>query len=263
MQVDSSEFTPKENLVGEVLAQLDSLATESQLVILPELWFHTAFGNDVYDKDLIVKTTEIVDQISRIAKSRGSWVHSGSFIFKHDNGNLYNRSYLINSYGEIVAEYDKIHLFGIGSGEAETLTAGNRLCVVGTGFGRIGIATCFDLRFPELFRELVLLGAEVIIVVSAWPKERIEDFKLLSRARALENQVILINCNGVGFQGNVLLGGNSIVINPKGRIILEMGDDEVHQKITLDLKQIGAYREEFPVLESRKSNITHGIMNLE
>jgi predicted amidohydrolase len=263
MQVDSSESTPRESLMERVLAQLDTLAKDSQLVILPELWFHTAFGSDAYNQELIARTSKIVRQISRIAESRDCWIHSGSFIFKHSNENLYNRSYLINRKGEIAAEYDKNHLFGIDSGESKTLTAGNNLCVISTEYGKIGIATCFDLRFPELFRELVLLGAEVIIVVSAWPKKRIEDFKLLSRARALENQVILINCNGVGFQGNELLGGNSIVINPRGNLILEMGDYEDHHRITVDLKQVHDYRMEFPVLESRKSKVPHWAVNLK
>ena len=103
-----------------------------------------------------------------MARSSGSWLHSGSFV-EREGKNLFNTSYLITPNGEIAGRYRKIHLFGFNSKETTLLTPGDAVTVVKTPLGNMGMATCFDLRFPELFRKMVDQGAEMFLVCSAWP----------------------------------------------------------------------------------------------
>ncbi len=109
-----------------------------------------------------------------------------------------------------MGKYRKIHLFGYNSQETQILSPGEDVVVVDTPFGKIGMATCFDLRFPELFRAMVDKGVELFMVCSAWPYPRIEPWIMLNRVRALENQAYLISANSCGMNcGSQFVGHSS------------------------------------------------------
>ena len=117
---------------------------------------------------------------------------------------------------------------------------------------RVGVTTCYDLRFPELYRRLVEKGATLVLVPSAWPYPRIEHWETLSRARAIENQSFLATINGSGAFDDATLLGRSTVYDPWGVPIASSGDDPALVLADLDLTAVADVREEFPALRDRR-----------
>lgn len=117
---------------------------------------------------------------------------------------------------------------------------------------KVGLATCYDLRFPEMFRALVDAGAEVVIVPAAWPAARVAAWRTLLQARAIENQVFVIACNTAGTHAGTEMGGNSLVVSPTGEILGEAARGERVLTLDLDLDDVAAARKAFPVLADRR-----------
>ena len=117
---------------------------------------------------------------------------------------------------------------------------------------RLGLATCYDLRFPEQFRLLLDAGAEVVLLVAAWPAKRVAHWRLLAQARAVENQSYVVACNTAGTHAGVPMGGHSIVVDPWGAVLAEAGEDEEVLVVDLDLDLVRATRTQFPVLADRR-----------
>jgi predicted amidohydrolase len=114
------------------------------------------------------------------------------------------------------------------------------------------VATCYDLRFPELFRALVDAGSDVFVIPAAWPAARVEHWELLGRARALENQCFVIQCNTGGSHSGVTMGGSSQVVGPDGVVLARAGQGEEVLSVTIDLDQVHSFRKSFPVLADRR-----------
>jgi predicted amidohydrolase len=153
----------------------------------------------------------------------------------------------------VAAVYPKIHLFGFDSGEAAMLDSGSTPVVVPTPLGVTGLATCYDLRFPELFRALVDDGATAFLLTSGWPDARIEHWNVLLRARAIENLAWVVACNEVGTHAGVLLGGRSSVIDPWGEVVVQgPADRECLVVAGIDPSRSDEARERFPALRDRR-----------
>jgi predicted amidohydrolase len=249
VQVEIRDEETKEQRIERVSKQLDELAGYD-LVILPEIWATGYFSFDSYIEEAETIDGSYVQHFSEKAKKLGAYLHAGSFVEKED-GKYYNTSVLFNREGELVGKSRKIHLFRYGSAEGEILTRGEKPTVVETEFGKIGLSTCYDLRFPELFRSQVDQGAKIFLVTSAWPHQRLEHWKLFNAARALENQCFLISSNCAGKTRNVLLGGHSQVVDPWGVVIASAGEFETVVKTEIKLEQIDTIREVFPQLKHR------------
>jgi predicted amidohydrolase len=161
---------------------------------------------------------------------------------------MFNTSVLLDAGGEVAATYRKIHLFGFSDGEPKLMTAGTDV-VVHDG---LGIATCYDLRFPELFRALLDGGAVALVMASAWPAKRVAHWRLLAQARAVENQMYVVACNTAGTHSGTVMGGHSIVVDPWGTILAEAGDDEEVLVADIDLGSVPETRRSFPVLADRR-----------
>ncbi|MFM7138746.1 MAG: nitrilase-related carbon-nitrogen hydrolase, partial [Actinomycetes bacterium] len=172
------------------------------------------------------------------------------FIEAQDNS-LFNTSLIINSQGEIAATYKKMHLFGFQEGESKHLTRGDDLVCIATPLGMTAITTCYDLRFPEIFRKLIDKGATIVLMTSGWPEARIEHWKALSKARAIENQVYFLGCNAVGTNNQTQLGGSSLVIDPWGEVLTKDEKEETVLNIEFDLQKVNIVREKLPVLADR------------
>jgi predicted amidohydrolase len=132
------------------------------------------------------------------------------------------------------------------------MTAGDTLVVLPTDLGATGLATCYDLRFPELFRRLVDSGAETFLLASGWPSARIEHWSVLARARAIENQAWVVACNSAGTHAGVEMGGHSVVIDPRGTVVAEAGTGEVVLEADVDVELARTWRRSFPVLADRR-----------
>ncbi|MBW2237819.1 MAG: carbon-nitrogen family hydrolase, partial [Deltaproteobacteria bacterium] len=145
----------------------------------------------------------------------------------------------------------KIHLFGYMSEEAELLTPGKDVVVADTPWGRSGFSTCYDLRFPEIFRRMVDKNAKFFLVVSAWPLARVEAWRLFNRARAHENLAYLFSCNCTSAGADTPFAGHSMIVDPLGQVLVEAGEAEEIITAEIDPGMVDSVRGQFPALEDR------------
>jgi predicted amidohydrolase len=243
------EDRPKDATLRHVLALLDE-TRGSDLVLLPELWPCGFFAFNRYASESETVSGPLVTALR--TKTRELRIHllTGSFV-ERDGPDLFNTALLIDPDGEILARYRKIHLFGYKSEERRLLRRGDDVTVVPTPWGRAGFATCYDLRFPELFRRMVDRGAELFLVTSAWPQPREEAWVLLNRARAVENLAFVFACNCAGEVGGRRYVGRSMFVDPLGVVLADGGADESIVTAEVDPKQVAELRREFPFLEDR------------
>ena len=238
--------------IARVLDLISAQKGKCDFVVLPELWHVGAFDTELGKREAQARDGELVGQLSALAKETGLGIHGGSFVESHSEG-LSNTSLLVSPDGDIAAFYRKIHLFGFDEGEAAQMFAGDSLALVqGTPLGNIGLATCYDVRFPELFRALTSRGAETLIISSGWPAARIDQWDILIPARAVENQAWVVACNEVGTHAGVTLGGHSMVVDPSGKIVASASDQEEVIYADIDVNVARALRKSFPVLRDRK-----------
>jgi predicted amidohydrolase len=247
LRVDDSESAS--DRIVRVAALVEAQAG-ADLVLLPELWVPGAFGYRGYQAsaELFGKA---VAAIADAAKQIAAFVVAGTFI-QRDNEHLHNTAVLLSRSGDVLHTYRKLHLFGFDQGEASMLTAGDDWSITAIDGTRLGMTTCYDLRFPELYRLFVDQGAELFVIPTGWPAARLEHWQILTRARAIENQVFLLGCNQVGTQEGVELAGHSVVIDPWGQVIAEAGTDEEVVTVDIDLARVAKTRDEFPVLRDRR-----------
>jgi predicted amidohydrolase len=221
----SGEETPADRLarVSEVVR---TGCTGAQVVVLPELWLAGAFDMAQMQVTAQSRDGEFVTAMCSLAKECGIWLHAGSFVERDSEGHLYNTALVISPAGDVTASYRKQHLWGGDSGEAVLLARGRDVVTAQLPFGTAGIATCYDLRFPEQFRALVDVGATSFIIPASWPVQRIEHWRVLLRARAIENQAWVLAVNSVGTHAGTTMGGCSAVIDPTGVVVCEASGDE-------------------------------------
>jgi predicted amidohydrolase len=228
------------------------LRAGADLVVLPELWPQGGFTYQRWAEDAEPLDGPTVAALSAAARELGAHVHGGSIIERAEDGALYNTSFLLGPDGALLASYRKIHLFGFAEGEPALLTAGTSVVVVDTALGRLGLATCYDLRFPELFRALVDGGAELVLLPAAWPAARVGHWSLLARARAVEDQVVVVAANTSGAQAGKTMGGFSVVVDAQGTVLAEAGSQADVLSVEVDLADVRAWRQRFPVLADRR-----------
>jgi predicted amidohydrolase len=189
--------------------------------------------------------------MAKAARDTGVWLHAGSFVERDPEGPLFNTSLVFSPDGELAAAYRKIHRFGFDEGEAALMAPGGELVSVRTPDLHLGLATCYDLRFPELFRGLVDAGANAFVIAAGWPARRRGHWTLLARARAVENQAYVLACGTAGTHGGVEQAGHSIVVDPWGEVLAEAGPGEEVLAVELDPGRPAVTREQFPVLKDR------------
>jgi predicted amidohydrolase len=223
----------------------------ADLVVLPELWPLGGFAYDAWSDGAEPLDGPTADAMSAAARAAGVWLHAGSIVERDPDGPIYNTSLVFSPSGELLHTYRKIHRFGFDSGEAVVMGAGQEIVTAATDFGTLGLATCYDLRFPELFRALLDAGAQLLVVPAAWPARRREHWTLLARARAVEEQAFVLACNTAGTHGGVEQAGHSLVVDPWGTVLAEAGPDEQVLTVEFDPAAVAKAREEFPVLRDR------------
>jgi predicted amidohydrolase len=247
LQIDVSDSESQVDREARVLKLVSEQKDKCDLAVLPELWNIGAFNYRDLESSPQPRDGELVKALQQAAKAGGFWLHGGSFVEAHPDGGMSNTAVLINSEGEVVTFYRKIHLYGFDHGEAVLLERGIEIVTVpNTPIGNVGLAICYDLRFPELFRGMGDQGVETILISSGWPTPRINHWRVLNQARAIENQAWVIACNEVGPNGKVMLGGHSMVISPRGEIVAEAGTEEEVLYADIDLTQVESFRTEHP-----------------
>lgn len=251
VQSQFSTTEPVESRVKRIVA-LVAEQKGADLVVLPELWPNGGFSYDAWAETAQPLDGPLVQAMAACAKALGSLLHMGSFVERHDDGSLTNTSLLFDGAGELHATYRKLHLFGFGEGEPVLMSAGKDVVVARTAEANIGMSTCYDLRFPEMYRRLLDDGADLFVIPAAWPFSRIGHWSVLARARAIENQCVVVAVNTAGVSGRTKLGGRSVVVDATGRVLAEAGEDEQVLTIEVDLNEGAQWRKDFPVGPDRR-----------
>jgi len=219
----------------------------ADLLLLPELWYHG------YDLERAAEKAAPLEEggfakMSTLACEFGLHL-AGSSLERHASG-VSNTLALYAPNGALLGSYRKIHRFRL-MREHRYLAPGDRAVLCPTPWGPTGLAICYDLRFPELFRTMALAGAVLFIVPAQWPVKRIEAWLLLARARAVENELFVAACNRVGNDGEVTFPGRSCVVDPWGRTLVE-GDEKERLLIAqVDLREMHKARRYLTVYEDR------------
>jgi predicted amidohydrolase len=230
------------------VVDLVSAQRGADLVLLPELWPQGGFSYDGWEHQAEALDGPVVEAMRGAARDAAVTLHMGSLVERDEAGRLFNTSVLIGPDGSILTTYRKVHLFGFGDGEPKLMTAGDGAVVHET----FGLATCYDLRFPEQFRLLLDGGAEVVLLVAAWPAKRVAHWRLLVQARAVENQSYVLACNTAGTHAGVPMGAHSMVVDPWGALLAEAGEAEEVLVVDVDLDWVRSTRSSFPVLADRR-----------
>lgn len=236
------------------------------LVVLPELWAPGGFCYREWAARAEPLDGPTISDLRSAASDAGVALHAGSIIEAAPDGGdrgpqgrgRWNTSVLFGPDGARLATYRKVHRFGFGEGEPQLLEAGTETLAVDVplpvsgGTARVGLATCYDLRFPEMFRLLTDAGAQVLLLVAAWPAARVGHWTLLGQARAVENQAYLVACNTGGRHGGHTMGGASQVVGPVGEVLATAGPGQEVLSVDLDLTALDEWRARFPVLADRR-----------
>ncbi|MCK1823048.1 carbon-nitrogen family hydrolase [Streptomyces sp. XM83C] len=256
IQIAVSEDESVEARRERAAALVREQAGAADLVVLPELWTTGAFAYELFGTEAEPLEGPTYEVMAKAAADAGVWLHAGSVPERDPEGPLYNTSLVFSPTGELAAAYRKIHRFGFDQGEAVLMSAGRDLVTVRLPRTTLGLATCYDLRFPELFRGLVDAGAETLLISAGWPERRRAHWTLLAQARAVENQAYVLACGTAGTHAGVPQAGHSIVVDPWGEVLAEAGPDEEVLRVTLDPAKPATTREQFPALKDRMLGLT-------
>lgn len=218
----------------------------ADLVVLPETW---TTGYDLpAARRLVHRSEAVLELLADAARSAGVAV-VGSMVLPTPTGAA-NAAVMIDAKGDVSLRYAKSHLIDL-YGEKSIFEPGRATPTVEIAGTRLGVAICYDLRFPELFRRMVDQGAEFFLVCSAWPYPRLEHWLMLNRVRALENEAFLVSANCVGVTRGKQFCGHSQVVDPWGAIVAASGDEETVVWADVDPSMAARVRDVFPPLRDR------------
>lgn len=253
---------PDENARALIEAIREAAAGEAEMLFTPEMSGLLDRDSDRAAKNLSVPEEDRFLAAAREAAARNRiWLHIGSLAVLTDNGKVANRSYIIDREGVIRGTYDKLHLFdvdlptGESWRESNVYSAGSGVVLVnGTPVGKLGLTICYDLRFPGLFARLAESDADVIAVPAAFtvPTGKAH-WHVLLRARAIEAGLFVVAAAQVGrHEDGRETYGHSLVVDPWGDVLLDMGEQSGVGFADIDLKRIPDVRSRIPALNHRR-----------
>lgn len=266
----------KERNLQYSLEQINQSARNSaKIICFPE--FQMAFSPSSQTSEELFSISESIDgnfvsELKKSAKDNNIFVVASIYeranpkdiISSRDRGQkksikdsfrVFDTVVLVNNQGKLVSSYRKLHLYdALGFSESSKLLAGNKLFApVSSPLGKIGALVCYDLRFPELSRILTLQGAISLIAPSGWVQGTMKEdhWLIMCKARAIENGVYLIAPNQIG---NIFCG-RSLIVDPFGVVIADMGNKEGSEIVDLDLDRIDSTRNNMPLLKNRRKDL--------
>lgn len=259
------QFNPKIGDKKENLKTVEKFLEKNSdekldLVVMPEF-----FSTGISDKAFIELAEdengrETIKFLSELAKKYNTNIICGTVIEKSAD-KYYNTSFALNRSGEIIAKYRKIHLFNfMGGNEGDIITAGNEEVIADMDFGKVGMAICFDIRYPQLMRKLVQKGAEIIVLPTAWvmPSEIYDDKNLrnyademwlaMNRTRAYDNLCYMVTCDQTGHVDDKKATlGTSLIISPSAQILANACYEETAIYYNIDLEIVRLLKTQYPI----------------
>lgn len=257
----TSGVDPAENAATIVAAVGAAKASGAQMLFTPEM-------SGLLDRDRgragpnIVPEAEnpVLAAVQFAAREHGLWVALGSLAVMGEGGNWANRALLVDDRGNVTARYDKMHMFDVDLASGESwresgaYTAGDAVVTAETPLGRLGLTICYDLRFPALFDTLGRQGCDLIAIPAAFtvPTGRAH-WHVMQRARAIEASAFVIAAAQVGEHADGRTTyGHSLVVDPWGEVLLDMGGEAGLGFADIDLGRIAEVRRQLPSLANRR-----------
>ncbi len=252
-----------ENVDRAITAIETAAANDADCIALPEIFNVGYFAFDAYarhaeplggDTHARIRDAAIANNVTVVAgtivEDLAASAAAGETVPRPDG--YANTAAVFDPDGQRCLVYRKHHLFGYHSAEAELLVPGEHLHTVDLYGHTIGVTTCYDLRFPELYRRLLDAGVTAVIVPSAWPYPRVEHWQILPRARAIENLIYVGAINGAGAINQTSLVGRSTIYGPWGTPLAASDDDPAVVYAECDPGHVAAVREDFPAIQDRR-----------
>ena len=227
----------------------EAAARDSELVVLPELW---STGYDLANAtDYAAKlSTGMFEQLKDCARDNSIAVFGS--ILERKGDQVMNCATYHDAAGEVRGVYRKIHLFRLFD-EHRWLGEGLQPTIIDLPWGRAGLSICYDLRFPELYRRYAVAeGAKLMLICAEWPLVRVQHWRALLIARAIENQCFVVATNSCGDTGGTVFAGHSMIIDPWGKVLAEAAEDETLLTAKIDLDEVDRVRQQIPVFADRR-----------
>ncbi len=229
---------------------------KADLIVFPEMWTTGFHWNE--NKQIAPAHEEVLHQIADLAQKHRIWV-TGSTLYLSEEKKITNTAILFDDKGDEISQYSKTHLFSL-LGENQHMDSGNCFTAVDTPWGKIGFAICYDLRFPEMFRHYALNEVKMVILPAAFPHPRLDHWKTLIRARAIENQFFMVGVNQVGSEKvggeeEVNFFGHSCVIDPWGATLAEAEEEETLLITDINLSLVEQTRNKIQVFKDRRTDL--------
>ncbi len=248
--------------LGDTMANLEQIGAltqnaaekECDVIVFPEM-VDTGYDMSVIREKASPWHEAVFQTIQTIAEQHN--IHIVAGISEKEGERIYNSIAAFGRRGEFIGKYRKAHLAAYPPlDEDSCISPGDSLSLINIGDMTWGLMICYDLRFPELSRSLVLKGAEVLVLCSAWPFPRVIHWDILTRARAIENQAYLIAANRVGSDGPVTFCGSSRIIDPYGVIVASAAEDREALLIgEISRDNLLAVRSRMPIFQHRRPNL--------
>jgi predicted amidohydrolase len=256
VQMDCRVGEPAYNFAQAAQDVAEASRRGSQLVLLPELW-STAYALDRAPELASPLANSPEDggwfgRFAALAREHQVWL-AGSLL-EARGGHYYNCLALYGPDGSLRAAYRKTHLFRL-MAEEQYLAPGEETVLVDAPWGKTGLAICYDLRFPEIFRRYALDGARLLLLPAEWPHPRRSHWQTLLRARAIENQCFVAACNRIGTTGSNTFFGASALIDPWGETLVEGGEAPMVLTASIDLDQVDTVRQRIPIFADRRPEL--------
>jgi len=257
IQMDIELGNPKANFekVLTLTNKITQIKEKSGVIVLPELWTTGYSFNNI--KDIVSEEgKESANFLGKLSKKYSVWFIGGSVIASTPTG-IVNRAQIINPRGELISTYDKVHLFGL-MDEDKYFINGNKINLFNLNGIPSSCAICYDIRFCEFIRTIALSGAKLLFISAEWPHPRLNHWRTLLIARAIENQMYVVACNRVGKSGGNVFFGHSMVINPWGEIVNELTEEKEDFLIAdINLSLVDEVRNKIPVFKDRRPEMYH------
>jgi deaminated glutathione amidase len=250
--------TNKEENLKKIISYIEKAASKNaKLCAFPEfMMFYTKSSQTAKELADLSETINgnFISSISKTAKQNHIQVVGSFYEKSKKNNRVYDTSFIINHLGKVISTYRKIHLYdALGFKESDKLIPGSKIAKpMATSIGKIGMMICYDLRFPEMSRALALAGSEVLIAPSAWVKGPMkeEHWITINKTRAIENGCYVVAPDQVG---NIYCG-RSLVVDPYGKVLLDMKKRQGIGFVDIDLKKVTETRKVLPLLKNRRAD---------